>query len=47
MRAQGGFTNVKTMGTILIQQCPFEEMPILWFDHVKTADFGSEKNFLV
>ena len=20
-------------------------MPILWFDHAKTADFGSEKNF--
>ena len=43
MRAQGGLTNVKTMGTIFIHQSPLEKMPILWFDHVKTVDFGSEK----
>ena len=45
MRAQGALTDVKTIGTIFIHQCPFEKMPILWFDHVKTADFGSENLF--
>ena len=35
------------MGTIFIPSWPFEKMPLLCFDYVKTADFGSEKKFLV
>ena len=35
------------MGTIFIPSWPFEKMPLLCFDYVKTADFGSEKKNLV
>ena len=35
------------MGTIFIPPWPFEKMPLLCFDYVKTADFGSEKNFSI
>ena len=44
---QGRLEELKNEGTNDIYQCPFEKMPILCFDYVKTADFGSEKNFLV
>ena len=38
---------LKTMGTIFIPSWPFEKMPLLYFDYVETADFGSEKKILV
>ena len=46
-KAPGGYTDIKIMGAILIRLWPFEKMPLLRFDNVKSADFGSEKNFLV
>ena len=46
-KAPGGHTDIKIKGTILIHLWPFEKMPLLYFDYVKTADFGSEKKFLV
>ena len=46
-KALGGHTDIKIKGTILIHLWPFEKMPLLYFDYVKTADFGSEKKFLV
>ena len=41
------YTDIKIKGTILICLWPFEKMPRLYFDYVKTADFGSEKKILV
>ena len=46
-KAPGGHTDIKIKGTILIHLWPFEKMPLLYFDYVKTADFGSEKKILV
>ena len=36
---------LKNVGTIQKLTWPFEKMPLLCFDYVKTADFGSEKFF--
>ena len=44
---QGRLEELKNEGTNDIYQCPFEKMPLLCFDYVKTADFGSEKIFLL
>ena len=44
---QGRLEELKNEGTNDIYQCPFEKMPLLCFDYVKTADFGSENFFLV
>ena len=44
---RGKLTNLKNTGTIFFHQCPFEKMPLLYFDYVKSADFGSEKKILV
>ena len=44
---RGKLTNLKNTGTIFFHQCPFEKMPLLYFDYVKTADFGSEKKFSI
>ena len=41
---RGKLTNLKNTGTIFFHQCPFEKMPLLYFDYDKSADFGSEKN---
>ena len=43
VRALGLFVDLKNMGTIFWSSWPFEKMPLLYFDYVKTADFGSEK----
>ena len=45
VRALGLFVDFKNMGTIFWSSWPFEKMPLLYFDYVKTADFGSEKKF--
>ena len=37
----------KNVGTIEKLTWPFEKMPLLYFDYVKTADFGSENFFLL
>ena len=47
VRALGLFVDFKNMGTIFWSSWPFEKMPLLYFDYVKTADFGSEKKILV
>ena len=48
MGAQGWLTNKKNFGYILFfLPMSFEKMPILWFEHVKTADFGSEKKISI
>ena len=44
---RGKLTNLKNTGTIFFHQCPFEKMPLLYFDYVKSADFGSEKKNLM
>ena len=47
VRGLGLFVDFKNMGTIFWSSWPFEKMPLLYFDYVKTADFGSEKKILV
>ena len=37
----------KNVGTIQKSSWPFEKMPLLYFDYVKTADFGSEKKISI
>ena len=44
---RGKLTNLKNTGTIFFHQCPFKKMPLLYFDYVKTPDFGPEKKILV
>ena len=46
-KALGGYTDIKIKGTILIHLWPSELFDGLYFDYVKSADFGSEKKFLV
>ena len=43
----GGHTDIKIKGTILIHLWPSELFDGLYFDYVKSADFGSEKKILV
>ena len=38
---------LKNMGTIFLPLWPCKKMPLLYFDYVKSADFGSEKKILV
>ena len=46
-KAPGGHTDIKNKGTILIHLWPSELFDGLYFDYVKSADFGSEKKILV
>ena len=46
-KAPGGYTDIKIKGTILIHLWPSELFDGLYFDFVKSADFGSERKILV
>ena len=47
VRALGPFVDFKNMGTIFWSSWPSELFDGLYFDYVKSADFGSEKKILV